>query len=69
MKISGPMAESSVSSRTFSIVDLEGSTGGGLTRVGWSAICVFELYTATVCQWEKGEVSWKSIDMVKRVFN
>jgi len=32
------MAESSVSSRTFSMVDLEGSRGGGLTRVERSAI-------------------------------
>jgi hypothetical protein len=29
-----------VSSRTFSIADFEGSTGGGLTSVGWSAIAV-----------------------------
>lgn len=32
------MAESSVSSKTFSIADFEGSVGGGLTSVGWSAM-------------------------------
>jgi hypothetical protein len=34
----GPMALSSVNSNTFSIADFEGSRGGGLTSVGWSAI-------------------------------
>lgn len=33
-KHTGAMAESSVSSKTFSIADLEGSIGGGLTSVG-----------------------------------
>ena len=32
------MAPSSVSSRTFSMADFEGSMGGGLTSVGWSAM-------------------------------
>lgn len=36
--LTGPMAPSSVSSRTFSIADFEGSRGGGLTRVACSAI-------------------------------
>ena len=34
------MADSSVSSRTFSIEDFDGSIGGGLTRVGRSAMAV-----------------------------
>lgn len=29
-----------MSSRTFSIEDFKGSMGGGLTRVGWSAMAV-----------------------------
>jgi hypothetical protein len=36
----GAIADSSVSSRTFSIADFEGSMGGGFTSVGWSAIVV-----------------------------
>lgn len=36
--LTGAMAPSSVSSNTFSMADLEGSMGGGLTRVAWSAI-------------------------------
>ena len=34
----GPMALRSVNSKTFSMADFDGSTGGGLTSVGWSAI-------------------------------
>jgi hypothetical protein len=36
----GAIADSSVSSRTFSIEDFDGSREGGLTKVGWSAIAV-----------------------------
>ena len=34
----GAIAESSVSSRTFSMADLQGSMGGGFTRVEWSTM-------------------------------
>lgn len=34
----GAMGLRSVSSKTFSIADFDGSTGGGLTSVGWSAM-------------------------------
>ncbi len=34
----GAIADSSVSSNTFSMEDFEGSIGGGLTSVGWSAM-------------------------------
>lgn len=36
----GAMADSSVSSKTFSIEDFKGSRGGGFTSVGWSAMAV-----------------------------
>ena len=36
--LTGPIALNSVNSNTFSIADFEGSSGGGLTRVGRSAI-------------------------------
>jgi hypothetical protein len=36
--LTGPIALNSVNSNTFSIADFEGSKGGGLTRVGRSAI-------------------------------
>jgi len=36
--LTGPIAESSVSSRTFSMADFEGLRGGGRTRVERSAI-------------------------------
>lgn len=34
----GAIADNSVSSSTFSIDDFDGSIGGGLTSVGWSAM-------------------------------
>jgi hypothetical protein len=34
----GAIAANSVNSKTFSMADFEGSSGGGLTSVGWSAM-------------------------------
>ena len=38
MGLTGPIAESSVSSRTFSIADFDALMGGGRTRVERSAM-------------------------------
>lgn len=38
----GPIGLKSVNSNTFSIADFEGSRGGGLTSVGWSAMVEVE---------------------------
>lgn len=52
MAQTGPIAESSVSSRTFSIADFEGSMGGGFTRVGLSAISAAGFDIKCLLGWE-----------------
>ena len=53
--LTGPIAPNSVSSNTFSIADFEGSTGGGLTSVGWSAII-----SGSITIWQ----DWENLELV-----